>query len=219
MGRRHGRRYEVTSREWHIELVELPKGKKALTNKWIFRLNQDQHAFAPRFKSRLHIKGLGQRKGIDFDEIFSPVVKMSSIRMVLALAQILDLEIEQIDVKIAFFHGDLEEEIYMEQPKGLVVNRKENHICKLSKILYGLKQAPRQWYLKFESVIENQGYNKTSSDHCVFFQKFSDDDFIILLLYVDDMLIVGKNKSRIAVLKKELSNSFAMKDLGQQRRC
>ena len=72
--------------------------------------------------------------------------------------------------------------------------------------MYGLKQAPRHWYLKFESVIENQGYKKTSSDHCVFFQKFSDDDFIILLLYVDDMLIVGKNKSRIGILKKELSN-------------
>ena len=107
----------------------------------------------------------------------------------------------------------------MEQPEGFVVNGKEeNHVCKLRKSLYGLKQAPRQWYLKFESVIENQGYNKTSSDHCVFFQKFSDDDFIILLLYVNDMLIVGKNKSRIAALKKDLSNSFAMKDLGPTKK-
>ena len=72
--------------------------------------------------------------------------------------------------------------------------------------------------MKFESVIEEQGYKKTSSDHCVFFQKFSDDDFIILLLYVDDMLIVGKNKSRIAVLKKQLSKSFAMKDLGPAKK-
>ena len=94
---------------------------------------------------------------------------MSSIRMVLALSPSLDLEIEQMDVKIAFFHGDLEEDIYIEQPKGFVVNRKENHVCKLRKSLYGLKQAPRQWYLKFEFVIENQGYKKTSSDHCVFF--------------------------------------------------
>ena len=168
MGRRHGRRDEVTSREWHIELVELPKGKKALTNKWIFRLNQDQHTFAPRYKARLVVKGFGQRKGIDFDEIFSLVVKMSSIRMVLALAASLDLEVEHMDVKTAFLHGDLEEEIYMEQPGGFVVNGKENHVCKLRKSLYGLKQAPRQWYLKFEPVIENLGYEKTSSDHCVF---------------------------------------------------
>ena len=81
----------------------------------------------------------------------------------------------------------------MEQPEGFVVNGKENHVCKLRKSLNGLKQDPSQWYLKFKSVIENQRYKKTSSDHCVFFQKFSDDDFIILLLYVDDMLIVGKN--------------------------
>ena len=122
--------------------------------------------------------------------------------MVLALVASLDLEVEQMDVKTAFLHGDLEEEIYMEQREGFVVNGNEIHVCKLGKSLYGLKQAPRQWYLKFESFIENQGYKKTSSYHCVFFQKLSDDDFIILLLYVDDMLIVGKNKSRITVLKK-----------------
>ncbi|GKF20749.1 putative RNA-directed DNA polymerase, partial [Tanacetum coccineum] len=80
--------------------------------------------------------------------------------------------------------------------------------------MYGLKQAPRQWYKKFESVIRKQGFRKTFFDHCVFFQRFGDDDFIILLLYVDDMLIVGKNIGRIAQLKQDLSKSFAMKDLG-----
>ena len=129
------------------ELVELPKGKKALTNKWIFILKQDQHTFAPRYKVRLVVKGFGQTKGIDFEEIFSPAVKMSSIRMVLALAASLDLELEQMDVTTDFLHGYLEEEIYMEQPEVFVVNGKENHICKLRKSLYGLKQAPRQWYL------------------------------------------------------------------------
>lgn len=149
--------------------MELSKGKKALTNKWIFRLKQDQHTFAPKYKSRLVVKDFGQRKGIDFDEIFSLVVKMSSIRMVLALAASLDLEVEQMDVKTVFVHGDLDEDIYMEELEGFVVNGKENHVCKLRKSLYGLKQDLRQWYLKFESVIENQGYKKTSSDHCVFF--------------------------------------------------
>jgi len=129
------------------KLVELPKGKKALTNKWIFRLKQDKHTFSPRYKVRLVVKGFGQTKGIDFEEIFSPAVKMSSIRMVLALAASLDLELEQMDVTTDFLHGYLEEEIYMEQPEVFVVNGKENHICKLRKSLYGLKQAPRQWYL------------------------------------------------------------------------
>ena len=124
------------------------------------------------------VKGFGQRKGFDFDEIFSPVVKMSSIHTVLGLAASFNLEIEQMDVKTTFLHGELEKEIY------------------------GLKQAPRQWYKKFEYVMGEQGYKKTSSYHCVFVQKISDNDFIILLLYVDDMLIVGKNTSNIHELKK-----------------
>ena len=97
---------------------------------------------------------------------------MSSIRTVLGLAASLNLEIEQMDVKTTFLHGDLEEEIYMEQPEGFKVDGKENFVCKLKKSLYGLKQAPRQWYKKFEFVMEEQGYKKTSSDHCVFVQNF-----------------------------------------------
>ena len=120
-----------------------------------------------------------------------------------------------MDVKTAFPHGDLDKEIYMEQPEGFTTKEKEDYVCKLKKNLYGLKQAPRQWYKKFESVMEEQGYQKTISDHCVFVQKFSDDDFGILLLYVDDILIVGRNVSRIAKLKKQLSKSFSMKDWGQ----
>jgi hypothetical protein len=197
-----------------FDLVKLPKGKRALTNRWIYRVKQEEHTSQPRYKARLVVKGFRQRKGIDFDEIFSPVVKMSSIRVVLSLAASLDLEIEQMDVKTAFLHGDLEEEIYMEQPEGFRVKGKEDYVCRLKKSLYGLKQAPRQWYKKFESVMEEQGYRKTTSDHCVFVQKFPDGDFIILLLYVDDMLIVGMNSSRIDRLKKQLSQSFAMKDLG-----
>ena len=197
-----------------FELVKLPKGKRALKNKWVYRVKQEENTSQPRYKARLVVKGFSQRKGVDFDDIFSPVVKMSSIRVVLGLAASLDLEIEQMDVKTAFLHGELEEEIYMEQPEGFEVKGKEDYVCRLKKSLYGLKQAPRQWYKKFESVMGEHGYKKTTSDHCVFVQRFSDDDFIILLLYVDDMLIVGRNSSRIDNLKKQLSKSFAMKDLG-----
>ena len=139
---------------------------------------------------------------------------MSSIRVALGLAAHLNLEVEQLDVKIAFLHDDLEEEIYMQQPEGFEVKGKENLVCKLKKSLYGLKQALRQWYKKFDSFMMSHGYNRTSSDHCVFTKKFYDDDFIILLLYVDDMLIIGHDSSKIDRLKKELSKSFAMKDLG-----
>ena len=164
------------------------------------------------------MKGFGQKKRIDFEEIFSPVVKMSSIRVVLGLAASLNLEIEQLDVKTAFLHGDLEEEIYMEQPEGFRVKGKEDLVCKLKKSLYGLKQAPRQWYKKFDSFMENHGFSRTTSDHCVFMKRFADNDFIILLLYVDDMLIIGHDGSKIEGLKRELSKSFAIKDLGQAKK-
>ena len=196
------------------DLVKLPKGKRALKNKWVYRLKTEEHCSQPRYKARLVVKGFNQKKGIDFEEIFSPVVKMSSIRVVLGIAASLDLEIEQLDVKTAFLHGDLEEEIYMEQPEGFGVKGKENLVCKLKKSLYGLKQAPRLWYKKFDSFMLNHGYNRTNTDHCVFVKKFSDGDFVILLLYVDDMLIVGQDTNKIEKLKKELSKSFAMKDLG-----
>lgn len=102
-------------------------------------MKQQEHTSQPRYKARMVVKGFKQRKGIDFDEIFSPVVKMSSIRVVLSLAASLDLKIEHMDVKIAFFHDDLEEEIYMEQPEGFRVKGKEDYMCRLKKSLYCLK--------------------------------------------------------------------------------
>ncbi|WJX13388.1 hypothetical protein P8452_03779 [Trifolium repens] len=201
-----------------FELVKLPKGKRTLKNRWVYRIKQDECTSQRRYKTRLVVKGFKQREGIDFGEIFAPIVKMQSIRLVLGLAASLDLEVEQMDVKTAFLHGDLHEEIYMEQPDGFVEKGKEDYVCKLVKSLYGLKQAPRQWYQKFNSVMIEHGYKMSKADHCVFFRNFSEGDFIILLLYVDDMLIVGKNISRIKELKNTLSESFAMNDLGEARK-
>ncbi|RVW26208.1 Retrovirus-related Pol polyprotein from transposon TNT 1-94 [Vitis vinifera] len=191
------------------ELVKLPKGKRALKNRWVYRVKQEEHTSQPRYKARLVVKGFSQKKCIDFDKIFSPIVKMPSIRVVLGLTTSLDLEIEQMDVKTVFLHGDLDKEIYMEQAEGFIIKGKEDYVCKLKKSLYGLKQALRQWYKKFESVMGKQGYKKTTSDHYVFVQKFSDDDFVILLFYVDDILIVGRNVSRIDKLKKQFNMSKA----------
>ena len=102
----------------------------------------------------------------------------------------------------------------MEQPEGFKVKVKENLMCKHRKSFYRLKQAPRQWYKKFDTFMISHGYNKTTSNHCVFTKKFSYNDFIILLHYVDDMLIVGHDASKIEKLKRELSKSFTIKDLG-----
>ena len=143
---------------------------------------------------------------------------MSLIRVVLGLVASMNLEMEQLDGKTAFLHGDLEEEIYMEQLEGFTIKCKEHLVCRLKKSLYGLKQAPRQWYKKFDSFIVEYGYDRIASDHCVFVKKFSNGEFIILSLYVDDMLIVDRDTGKIDKLKKKLSKSFEMKDLGTTSR-
>ena len=116
-------------------------------------------------------------------------------------------------MKIAFLHSDLKEEIYMDQPEGFKVKGKEHMVCKLNNSLYGLKHAPRQWYKKFDSLMVGHGYTRTNVDHCVYVRKFSNVKFVILLLYVNDMLIVGQNTAVIGNLKKDLFKSFNMKDL------
>jgi ATP-binding cassette subfamily B (MDR/TAP) protein 1 len=167
-----------------------------------------------RFKARLVVKGFAQKEGIDFAEIFSLVVKMTSIRTILSLVAVEDLHLEQLDVKTAFLHGDLEEEIYMEQPQGYVVTGKEKMVCRLKKSLYGLKQAPRQWYLKFDRFMADQGFRRCHFDQCVYFRKLDGDGYNILLLYVDYMLVAGSNMKDIDALKEKLVESFAIKDLG-----
>jgi ATP-binding cassette subfamily B (MDR/TAP) protein 1 len=113
------------------------------------------------------------------------------------MCAIFDLHLEQLDVKTAFLHGELEEEIYMLQPEGFAKISKENLVCRMNKSLYGLKQAPRCWYKRFDSFIISLGYNRISSDYCTYYKRFEEDVFIILLLYVDDMLVTGPNKDRV----------------------
>ena len=178
----------------------------------VFKLKNDGEKLV-KYKARLVVKGFAQKQGIDFNEIFSLVMKMTSIRVVLGLVASMDLKFEQLDVKTAYLHGDLKEKIYMEQPEGFEVRGKKHLICRLKKSLYGLKQAPRQWYMKFDSFIMDQGYRRTVADHCVYVKKFPDGNFVILLLYVDDMLRVGQDANVMHRLKGELFKSFDTKDL------
>ena len=138
--------------------------------------------------------------------------------MLLAIVTHQNLELEQLDVKTTFLHGELEEEIYMTQPDGFQVPGKENHVCKLKKSLYGLKQSPRQWYKRFDSYMVKLGYTRSSYDCCVYYNRLKDDLFIYLVLYVDDMLIAAKKKYDIQKLKGLLSAEFEMKDLGAARK-
>eukprot|EP00253_Pinus_taeda_P023348 PITA_23348 len=193
------------------DLARLPAGKTTLKNKWVYRMKEEDGG-KQRYKARLVVKGFAQKKWVDFDEVFSPVVKMTSIRTILRLVAVEYLHLEQLDVKTTFLHGHLEEEIYMQQPQGYEVKGKEKLVCRLKKRLYGLKQAPRQWYLKFDKFMSEQGYTRCHSDRCVYLKKQNDGSYIILLLYVDDMLVAGSNMQEINVLKRKLADSFAMKD-------
>ncbi|KAG8501467.1 hypothetical protein CXB51_003773 [Gossypium anomalum] len=157
-------------------------------------------------------------KGADFTNVFSPVVKHSSIRALLGIVAMHDLELEQLDVKTAFLHGELEEDIYMQQLEGFIVSEKEDYVYLLRKSLYGLKQSPRQWYKRFDSFMASHDFKRSSLDSCVYFKKNSNGSFVYLLLYVDDMLIATKDKGEIRKVKAQLSEEFEMKDLGPAKK-
>ena len=210
---------ESLQRNGTWELCNLPKGRRALTAKWIYKKKEGIPGVEDaRWKARLVVRGCNQREGIDYNEVFSPVVRHTSIRLLLSIVTLFNLELEQLDVKTAFLHGELEEEIYMRQPEGFAVPDKEHMVCKLKKSLYGLKQAPRQWYKRFDTFMIDKGYIRSRYDNCVYFKQYGDGSFIYLLLYVDDMLIASKDKNLISMLKSQLSKEFEMKDLGAAKR-
>ena len=165
----------------------MSKGKRALPCKWVYKVKLSPTDAKPRYKARLVAKGFKQQQGIDFDEIFSPVVKMTTLRTVLALVAREDLELVQLDVKTAFLHGDLHEDLYMEQPAGFVAHGSEDMVCRLCKSLYGLKQAPREWYQKFDAFMRSEGYMRSHEDPCLYTRRAADGSLIVLILYVDDM--------------------------------
>ena len=195
------------------DLVELPAGRKPIGSKWVFKKKMNVEGKVEKYKARLVAKGYSQVPGIDFGDIFSPVAKVTSIRLLLSVAAAFDFEIEQMDVKTTFLHGDLEEEIYMKQPEGFMVKGKKELVCRLKKSLYGLKQSPRMWYQKFDTYIRGLGFTRSKEDHCVYF-KLIGDRVIYLVLYVDDMLLIGNDKEIIQDLKTQLFSKFDMKDLG-----
>ncbi|KAK9220923.1 hypothetical protein WN944_009347 [Citrus x changshan-huyou] len=177
--------------------------KKLISCKWIFKRNEGiPDVEPPKYKARLVARGFTQRKGVDFNEKFSPVLKHSSIRILLAMVALLDLELEQMDVKTTFLHGNLEEQILMAQPKCFECKGKEDYVCLLHKSLYGLKQSPRQWYIRFDDFMVSKGYHISKYDSCVYFGGSYQGGVAYLLLYVDDMLIASKYKLEIERLKK-----------------
>ena len=195
------------------ELVDLPPGCKPLGYKWIFKRKMKTDGSIDKYKARLVIKGYRQKEGLDYFDTYSPVTRITSIRMLIAIAAIFGLEIHQMDVKTAFLNGELDEEIYMEQPEGFSVPGQEQKVCKLVKSLYGLKQAPKQWHEKFDKEMLSNGFKTNECDKCVY-TKSTQKGYVIVCLYVDDMLIIGSNHDMIQSTKNVLSSKFDMKDMG-----
>ncbi|GJY48211.1 zinc finger, CCHC-type containing protein [Tanacetum coccineum] len=139
-------------------LSDLPPGCKPLGCKWIFKRKMKVDGTIDKFKARLVIQGFRQKEGIDYFDTYAPVARITTIRLLLALAAIHNLVIHQMDVKTAFLNGDLDEEVYMKQPEGFVMPGNEHKVCKLVKSLYGLKQAPKQWHQKFDEVVLSSGF-------------------------------------------------------------
>ena len=157
-----------------------------------------------KYKARLVAKGYSQVEGINYGEIFSPIEKLTSIQLLLSLATTYGFEVEQMDVKTTFLHGDLKEEKYMSQLEHFIEKRKENLVWKLKKSLYGLKQSPRMWYQKFDTYVLSLGFLRSKSDHCVYY-KSKNGHILIIVLYVDDMLFIGNGKRMISDLKSQLA--------------
>jgi len=195
-------------------LVDLPEGRKAVENKWIFKKKTDADGNITVYKARLVAKGFRQIQGVDYDETFSPVAMLKSIRILLAIAAFFDYEIWQMDVKTAFLNGNIEEELYMIQPEGFVDPKDVSKVCKLQRSIYGLKQASRSWNLRFDEVIKGFGFVQNYEESCIY-KKVSGSSITFLILYVDDILLIGNDIELLNSVKEYLNKSFSMKDLGE----
>lgn len=194
-------------------LVPLPKGKKPVGCKWVFSIKYKADGSIERYKARLVAKGFTQTYGVDYQETFSPVAKLSTVRVLLSLAVNLDWPLHQLDVKNAFLHGHLKEEIYMDIPLGYMPNYETKVVCKLQRSLYGLKQSPRAWFGRLNLAMKKYGFQQSNADHTLFL-KHRQGKVTTLIVYVDDMIITGDDSEEIAKLQKQLATEFEMKNLG-----
>ena len=197
----------VANNVW--ELAEAPKGVNIVSCKWVFKIKRLLNGQIDRYKARLVARGFSQKYGIDYYETFAPVVRMESLRILLAIATKEDLEIHQMDVITAYLAGDLKEEIYMETPLGL--RNATRKVCKLRKGLYGLKQSARVWNQRIGKKLRESGMTAISSDHSVW---VSQNHNLILALYVDDIVLFARDMQTIQWMKDVLNKNFNMKDLG-----
>ncbi|KAG7599301.1 Integrase catalytic core [Arabidopsis suecica] len=200
------------NKTWQV--VARPKDKNVISVKWIFRLKTDASGEAIKHKARLVARGFTQEYGVDYLETFAPVSRYDTIRIVMAIAVQQGWKLFQMDVKSAFLNGDLEEEVYIEQPPGFIEEGEEGKVLKLHKALYGLKQAPRAWYGRIDGYFIKNGFVRSINDAALYVKKTS-KEIMVVSLYVDDIIVTGSNIKEIEQFKEEMKNEFEMTDLGE----
>nr|KYP61818.1 Retrovirus-related Pol polyprotein from transposon TNT 1-94 [Cajanus cajan]KYP63036.1 Retrovirus-related Pol polyprotein from transposon TNT 1-94 [Cajanus cajan] len=196
------------------EMVNLPQNKKAIAVKWVFKTKFKSDGSIAKHKARLVAKGFMQKEGIDYSEVFAPVARLETVRLIVALASWRNWKLWQLDVKSAFLNGPLDEEVFVTQPPGFICKGKELKVLRLKKALYGLKQAPRAWNKRIDSFLTGFGFQKCSVEHGVYIKTVSETEILVLCLYVDDLLITGSSLTAIESLKQGLKSEFEMTDLG-----
>ena len=173
-------------------LVNSPEDRQAIENKWIFKKKTDTDGNVTVYKARLVAKGFRHVQGVDYDEIFSPVAMLKSVRIMLAIAAFYNYEIWQMDVKKLHSLMDIKEELYMMQPEVFVDPKGANKVCKLQRSIYGLVQASRSWNIRFDEVIKAYGFIQAYGEACIY-KKVSGSSIAFLILYVDDILLIGND--------------------------
>ena len=200
------------------QLVEKPPSKEIIGLKWVFKTKYNEDGSIQKHKARLVAKGYAQQPGIDFSETFAPVARMETIRTFLALAAQLKLLVYQLDVKSAFLNGEIEEEVYVQQPQGYVKTGQEDMVYRLQKALYGLKQAPRAWNIKIDSYFLQSGFQRSPSEPSLYVKtEEGTSNFLIACLYVDDLIYMGNSQLMMEDFKKDMMSRFEMTDLGLMR--
>jgi len=197
---------------WRVVRTPQGGGVRLIKSKYVYRVKKDWTGNVVKRKSRLVVQGFSQREGVDYDETYAPVAKVTTFRLMLALSKVLDLKIHQLDVDSAFLYADLDEDVFVKPPPGMTM--KQGYCLKLLKSLYGLKQAPRNWNKNIVDHIKSIGFTQSVLDNCLFVKTVGEETYLISL-YVDDILIAGSDPSKIEEIKAEFTARYEMKDLGE----
>ena len=195
-------------------LVPRPQGKTIIGTRWVFRNKVDEDGIVTRNKARLVAQGFTQLEGLDYDETFAPVARLEAIRLFLAFASFKNFKVYQMDVKTAFLHGDLQEEVFLKQPPGFENAEFPYHVYRLDKAVYGLKQAPRAWYDTLSSYLLSNGYKRGAIDNTLFI-KTSGDHIILAQVYVDDIIFGSTDEAMSKEFADIMAQKFEMSMMGE----